>query len=263
MRFHGGKLVSKHYANELDENGNERTTWKTAALKITGSHNLFCDLRVENVSGDPATKGQEVALGIYGDDNVFLNGFFSSTQDTLFVGPLPDDLCTRYRGFLPENERYFEGMARSYFFSCQIEGSVDFIFGAGQALFLDCRLITVQDGRETTYVAAPSHSLKDPFGFVFHRCSFEKKGDVLSNSAYLARPWRDYGKAVFLACRYEDHIKSDGFSDWNGEGRDATARFLESPLLPTRVLWAKEEKNPDFLQEIRDLSDELEAQRVK
>ena len=265
VRFHGGTLISKHYANERDEQGNERTTWKTAALKVTGSHNIFLNLRVKNVSGDPSTKGQQVALGIYGDENSFINGDFSSTQDTLFVGPLPDDLCTRYRGFLPENERYFEGTARSFFFSCRIAGSVDFIFGAGQALFLDCVIKTVNDGRMETYVAAPSHSLKDPFGFVFDRCRFEKDGDVPSNSVYLARPWREYGKAVFLDCHYGDHIKTEGFSDWNGEGRDKTARFLESPLPSGRVPWAKEMKNPDFLREIRDLSNELriDAQRVK
>lgn len=238
-----GSLVSTRYANQKDENGEDLTTWKTAALKVTGSHNLFENLDIENISFEPETKGQEVALGVYGDDNLFLSCILKSTQDTLFVGPLPDDLCTRYIDFLPQDERYFDGNATNYFHGCTIYGSIDFIFGAGRALFDNCTLITLQDRRKESYVVAPSHSLKDDFGYLFYQCQFKKEKGVEKETIYLARPWRDYGKAVFAYCQYEDHISKEGFHDWSNVNRSKTARFEEYPLQEGRVSWTYNKKD--------------------
>ncbi len=238
----GKSLISYLYANQKDKNGNDLTTWKTPALKITGNNNIFENLIIENRSGNPETKGQEVALGIYGDNNLFLNCTFKSTQDTLFVGPLPDDLSTRYIDFLSEEERYHEGNTTNYFHNCQIEGTVDFIFGAGKAVFDRCELKTVYDKRKETYVVAGAHSLKDDFGFLFYECKFQKGKDVEDNSTYLARPWRDYSKNVFVNCTYDSHIKKEGFSDWSNVNRTRTARFLEYPYHKERVDWIKTNK---------------------
>lgn len=229
-------LISKLYAKMKDKNNEELTTWKTAALKITGSHNIFVNLCVDNQSYNPEVNGQEVALGVYGDDNGFINCEFNSTQDTLFVGPLPDDLCTRYIDFLENDERYFDGNATNYFLNCTISGTVDFIFGAGKAIFDNCNLITVYDKRSTTYVVAPAHSLKDDFGYLFYQCHFIKGERVEEESTYLARPWRDYGKAVFAYCKYDNHIHKVGFSDWSDVNRTRTARFEEYPLSEGRKI---------------------------
>ena len=231
------ELDSTLYAKMIDDQGNELTTWKTAALKITGSHNIFVNLHVANIAKQPEVKGQEVAVGVYGDDNLFINCHFVSTQDTLFVGPLPDDLCTRYIDFLPQDERYFDGNTTNCFSHCCIEGTVDFIFGAGRAIFDNCKLITLNDKRGETYVVAPSHSLKDTFGYLFYQCEFIKEEGVKDNSIYLARPWRDYGKAVFAYCRYDSHISSLGFSDWSDVNRTRTARFEEYPRQKDRIYW--------------------------
>lgn len=250
-------LVSHLYANMKDENGKDLTTWKTAALKITGSHNIFHGLHVENDSGEPETKGQEVALRIYGDDNLFSDCTLISTQDTLFVGPLPDDLSTRYLGFLPEDERYYEGNTRNYFRNCTIKGSIDFIFGAGQAVFDTCDLVSVNDSRNTTYVVASANSLKDDFGFLFYQCRFMKDEDVKPDSVYLARPWRDYAKAVFIQCTYQDHIRKEGFADWSDVSRIQTARFLEYPLGKSRVGWTKNKPGSEPDRKYIDAIEEL------
>ena len=236
------RLVSKLYAKKLDENNNELTTWKTAALKITGDNNIFENLLVDNVVGEPEINGQEVAIGVYGDNNIFLNCSFKSTQDTLFCGPLPDDLVTRYTDFLPDDERYREGNCLNFFSNCKIYGTIDFIFGAGQVIFDKCHLITVYDKRIKSYVTAPSHSLKDDFGFFFNECVFQKEEEVEDNSTYLARPWREYGKAVFYNCNYFSHIKEEGFSDWNEDNRTSTCRFFDYPYSEKRVNWMKNKK---------------------
>lgn len=238
----GASLIGSLYAKMKDEQGNELSTWKTATLKVTGSHNLFKNLIIINDSGEPEMKGQEVALAIYGDDNLFANCTLRSTQDTLFVGPLPDDLSTRYIGFIPDSERYHEGNTHNRFLFNTIKGSVDFIFGAGKASFYHCDIVSVNDGRKEAYVSAPAHSLKDDFGFLFYQCSFIAAG-AKKSSVYLARPWRDYGKAVFVECAYGAHIKPEGFSEWNTEKRYLTARFEEYPLQKGRVSWVKNKES--------------------
>lgn len=260
----GAILSGSLYAKMKDEKGEELSTWKTATLKVTGNHNLFKDLTILNEAGDPETKGQEVALAIYGDGNLFAHCTLRSTQDTLFIGPLPDDLSTRYIGFIPENERYHEGNTRNDFISCHISGSVDFIFGAGQASFYRCVLGSLNDGRETAYVTAPAHSLKDDFGFYFDHSCFVNEG-VRPQSIYLARPWRDYGKSVFAYCSYENHIKAEGFSEWNKEERYRTARFEEYPLQEGRVSWTKNKENAPLPERYQAESKRLESlfQRLK
>lgn len=240
----GASLIGNLYAKMKDKNGEELSTWKTATLKIIGNNNILENIMVANESGDPTNKGQEVALAIFGDNNLVISSHLESTQDTLFIGPLPDDLSTRYIGFLPIEERYQEGNTRNYFVDDKILGSVDFIFGAGQADFYHCEFISVNDGRNEGYVFAPAHSLKDDFGFFAYACSFLGK-ELPNSSIYLARPWRDYGKVVLSSCTYSSHIKKEGFAEWNNEKRYLTARFEEYPLSNGRVNWTKNKKeNP-------------------
>jgi pectinesterase len=257
-----GSLSSSLYAKMKDKDGNELTTWKTAALKVTGSHNLFENLNIQNISGQPEIKGQEVALGVYGDDNLFLNCEFRSTQDTLFVGPLPDDLCTRYIDFLPQDERYFDGNSMNHFHKCNIYGSIDFIFGAGRAVFDNCNLITVKDARKESYVVAPSHSLKDDFGYLFYQCNFMHEEGIKEETIFLARPWRDYGKAVFAYCKYDNHISPLAFHDWSDVNRTRTARFEEYPRQEGRVSWTYNKMNtflPDkYTESIKELRNACE-----
>lgn len=235
LTFNGKKLYNSIYAKMLDEKGEELTTWKTATLTITGSHNIFENLIVTNESKEPEIKGQEVALSIYGDDNLFLKNEYWSTQDTLFVGPLPDELNTRYLDFIPYDEDYQEGNLRNFFVDTKVAGTVDFIFGAGQAIFYHCDIVTGPDVRVETYVTAPANSLKDDFGYLFYECHLVN-GGAKEGSTFLGRPWRDYGKSVFAYCEYDNHINKVGFHDWSNINRTRTCRFEEYPLLEGREL---------------------------
>ena len=94
------------------------------------------------------------------------NCTLTSTQDTLFVGPLPPDLIERYEGFLPDELRRGGDMTQC-FEDCIIEGTVDFIFGCGNTLFSHCELRSVEDARNIGYVAAPAHSQMQQDGFRF------------------------------------------------------------------------------------------------
>lgn len=229
-------LVHGDYANKLDVQGREYNTFRTWTVAVCADDVEMQGLSIVNDALDPAEKGQEVALSVYGDRFRMEDCVLRSTQDTLFLGPLPPDLIERYDGFLPDELRQDRLLSQA-FVRCRIEGSVDFIFGCGAAVFDDCAIVSVFDGRDHGYVAAPAHSLSQSEGFAFRRCSFIKEEGVPDRSHFLARPWRDYGFAVFEDCTYGNHIRPEGFDPWRDSGRDQTARFYETPAVPGRVSW--------------------------
>lgn len=240
------------YARRTDENGVEIGTFQSFTLCVTSSNVTLKNLTVENTARSPEKLGQEVALSVYGNRFTAENCKFSSTQDTLFLGPLPDDLVVRYDGFLPDYLRYYEGQTYQKFISCEISGTVDFIFGCGNALFSKCDIISVNDNRDIGYVAAPAHHLACDVGFVFNECRLISRD---APTVYLARPWRDFGKAVYINCSYQDHIADQGFINWNDTYREKTARFYEfTPEKLSRPKWTHtltKKQSVEFLNAVK------------
>ncbi len=230
------KLVFNDYARKRHPIGGEFNTFRTYTLAVCADGITMEDLSVVNDALQPEIKGQEVALSVCGTGFLMRRCRLTSTQDTLFAGPLPSDLIGRYEGFLLDDLR------RGYpteqrFEDCLIEGTVDFIFGCAHAVFDRCEIRSLVDARNVGYVAAPSHHEGQEEGFLFRRCVFTCQMGVEHGSIYLARPWRDHGLAVFENCTYGEHIAPEGFDKWSGTRRDLTARFRESPAVPGRVPW--------------------------
>ena len=230
------RIVYDDYARKRDGEGFEYITFRSYTMAVCADGIAMRDLSVINDAGRPEEKGQQVALSVCGSGFSMKNCTLTSTQDTLFLGPLPPDLIERYEGFLPDELRR-EGELTQHFEGCTIEGTVDFIFGCGNALFEGCRIRSLQDARNIGYVAAPAHCARQSEGFRFLRCSIECAGGVAPGSIYLARPWRDYGLVRFEDCSYGAHIAAAGFDHWSGTDRDRTARFFETPAVPGRVSW--------------------------
>ena len=232
------RIVWDDYAKKLDEKGVEYNTFRTWTLAVCADGVSMRELSIVNDSLHPEEKGQEVALTVYGDNFSMERCRLSSTQDTLFLGPLPADLIKRYNGFLPDNLRR-DKPCRQRFSDCLIEGTVDFIFGCGEALFERCEIRSLADARDIGYAAAPAHALEQTEGFRFLNCRFTAQEGVSPGSIYLARPWRDYGLCRFENCTYGPHISPLGFDKWNDTNRDETARFYEEPPVTGRVEWVK------------------------
>ena len=71
----------------------------------------------------------------------------------------------------------FPNSGRSYFARCEVWGHVDFIFGAGQAVFDDCDIVSRDRGSKTNngYVTAASTDVGQPYGFLFLRSRLKKE----------------------------------------------------------------------------------------
>ncbi len=240
------------YARKPHCDGREYNTFRTFTVCVTGERVVIDNLTIANTNTSPETQGQCVALSVNAKTFRAKNCDLKSTQDTLFTAPFPDDLVIRYSGltddptyydgFIPREQLYMEGGAFHYFENCRVYGTVDFVFGGAAALFENCEFISLKEKRGIGFVAAPCHSLRQELGYLFYKCKFAN-GGADNGSVYLARPWRDFGKCVFLDCSLDSHISPLLFDKWNDTYRDKTARFSFCNLKGGNlapVTWARE-----------------------
>ena len=115
------RLVYDDYARKLHPDGREYNTFRTWTLAVCADGVSMRGLSVENDALSPREKGQEVALSVYGDEFLMEDCVLRSTQDTLFVGPLPKDLILRYVDLLPPELRA-DRLLSQRFLRCRIEG---------------------------------------------------------------------------------------------------------------------------------------------
>jgi pectinesterase len=111
--------------------------------------------------------------------------------------------------------------SHQYYYKCYIEGTVDFIFGSSTAVFDNCEIFCKKEG----YITAPSTTDSTKYGYVFLNCKIT--GNAPKNSFYLSRPWRPFGKTVYINCNLGDMIKPEGWNNWGKESNEKTAYYAE------------------------------------
>lgn len=142
----------------------------------------------------------------------------------------------------------FVDAGRSYFRNCEVSGNVDFIFGAGQALFETCAIVSRPRRKPNVfphgYITAPSTQIAQPFGLVFLRCKLSKESALVPPaSTALGRPWHPavtmpdgryadpnaIGSSVFIECFMDDHIAPDGWWSMTGLQKQGSTRTTFYP----------------------------------
>ena len=226
-------------------NGEEKGTFLSSTLMVTGNDVEVRDLTIRNDAGDGRKVGQAVAVYAAGDRGIWRNCRMIAHQDTLFCGPLRipnvlEDIGAR-RGRAEAVSRVEDGHlthSRQYFEECYIEGDVDFIFGCYRCWFEHCTLVMV--GQGGWYTAANTNEAQ-PHGMVFRNCTLT--GTCPPGKALLGRPWRAYARTVFMACDMDEHVAPEGFADWDevrvvtercGEWRTTGARADQSTRHPSQ-----------------------------
>jgi len=188
----GTVITWDDYFDKMQKGRN--STFHTYTLRVRGNDFHAENLTIVNSSGPV---GQAVALHVEADRVTFVNTALKGYQDTLYLAG---------EGF------------RSYFDNCYIEGSVDFIFGEGTALFKNCEIRSLADG----FVTAASTPEGAGFGFVFDHCKLTAAADV--DRVYLGRPWRRFAKTVFMNSVLGDQVLPAGWDPW-GLGADKASVF--------------------------------------
>lgn len=162
---------------------------------------------------------QALAAYLRGDRSIFDNVRFLGNQDTL------------------RSEK-----SRHYLHDVYVEGTVDFIYGRGQAYFENATIYAKSSG----YVTAQAReAAEETNGFIFKDSTIT--GSASSGSVYLGRPWQAYSRTVFIDTKMSDVINSQGWSQWGGNSNHLTAYYAEynsmdlagNPIITSnRVSWS-------------------------
>ncbi len=192
-------LVFDNHASRMDPaTGKPFGTFGSATVFVRGDDFRASHLTIAN---DAGPVGQAVALVVVGNRAAFRDVRFLGHQDTL----------------------YLQGHdSVSWFGDCEIHGTVDFIFGAGTALFERCRIHSLGNGYVTAAATPDAHL----FGLVFRDCTLTATPGV--DAVYLGRPWRAHARVAFLDSTLGAHILPAGWHDWDRPERQATAFFAEA-----------------------------------
>lgn len=159
---------------------------------------------------DVAMGAQAVALSATGDQERFVSLHLIGWQDTLYAGS---------HGCSSQSCK----PSRQYFQDDVIEGAVDFVFGDALAWFERAELRGV-DRSQVTITAQSRSTLNQLSGYVFNDCVVTANSSVKTIS--LGRPWGDFATVSYVGCRLDSRVLPQGFTEWQGERRLPTARYL-------------------------------------
>lgn len=205
-------------------------TFRTYTVLVDADDVWLENLTIENDAGDGREVGQAIALYADGDRLVVDACCIKGHQDTLFLGPLPPHEA-KPGGFIGPKQFAPRRVGRQYFRRCRIEGDVDFIFGGACAYFEGCEIRSLNRNMDVNgYVTAASTPEGEPYGFVFHGCSFTAPQDVAPDSVYLGRPWREWAQTVLIDCWLGQHIKREGWWDWAKPAAHERAQYAGASL---------------------------------
>lgn len=166
-----------------DANGKPYGTGGCCTLGVTAPDFYAENLTIANGFDYPANEAKNVT------DQTKVR----KTQAVAFMtGPGSDRTVLRNCSLVGYQDTLFANCGRHYLHSCRISGHVDFIFGAGQAVFNDCEIVSCnRPGKNPTgFITAPSTASKYPYGFLFTNCRLVKENsEVPAGSVRLGRPW--------------------------------------------------------------------------
>ncbi len=191
-------------------------TFRTYTVWVLGSGFTAEDITFEN---NAEQLGQAVAVHVDADRVVFRRCRFLGNQDTL----------------LTANQE-----SRQYYEECYIEGTTDFIFGPATAWFERCHI----HSKKNSYVTAASTVEDHEQGYIFNRCRLTAADSI--TRVYLGRPWRPFAATVFIRCDLGEHIRPEGWHNWDNPDNEKTARYAEyrssgpGANPQSRVAWSRQ-----------------------
>lgn len=182
-------------------------------------HNMPADVPYDR-TGASGAQARAVQLNAAADRCVFDDCAITGWQDTLFVD-----------------------VGRSLFRRCYVSGCVDFIYGAGVAVFDHCEIrMRTRPGKDFHgFIAAPSTDRRQRFGLIFLDCTLTKDRDMPAHTATLGRPWRRtgtfpdgrygnpdaVGHAAYVRCWMDDHIVSEGWYPMHYNNKEGVRTMLQ------------------------------------
>ncbi|KAJ9708479.1 hypothetical protein PVL29_000489 [Vitis rotundifolia] len=174
------------------------TTFSSATFAVSGDGFIARDMTFENTAGPQ--KHQAVALRSSSDGSVFYGCSFKGYQDTLYVDT-----------------------QRQFYRSCDVYGTVDFIFGDAVAVLQNCNIYVRRPmSNQANFITAQGRSdQNENTGISIHNSRVMAAPDLRPVQSrfktYLGRPWRKYSRTVFMKTSLDGLIHPEGWSPWDGD----------------------------------------------
>ncbi|BFV61231.1 hypothetical protein KCMC57_up63350 [Kitasatospora sp. CMC57] len=162
-------IVQNHSAATVKPDGTTYGTSGSATAFVDGHDFAASNLTIANDYDPTAEPSQAVALNLAADRAVLTGVRVLGHQDTLLVND----------------------SARSYFRASYVEGTVDFVFGGGVAVFDRSEIHQLGGG----YLTAASTPASRGYGFLFYRSDITGTGAPGTGS--LGRPWRPDAQVLY------------------------------------------------------------------
>lgn len=231
--------------SDIGKDGQPLGTYHDYSVKITGNDFSAKDITFETTAG--STVGQAVALDVRADHASFDNCHILGYQDTLLLRNKTDASATDNVPDQPTVQTY-----RSYFKNCYISGSVDWVFGAAEAVFDKCTMHAMLNG----YATAASTPQEQKYGFVFKDSVVTGENPYSGSlNTYLGRPWRPYAAVAYVNTKMDRNVPAIGWNNWGKPANESTARYYECGSTGEgsnpagRASWAKTCNASDFTVE--------------
>ncbi|OVA12362.1 Pectinesterase [Macleaya cordata] len=178
-------------------------TVDSASVIMESDYFMAVNIIFENSSPEPDGKrvgAQAEAVRISGDKSSFYNCKFIGFQDTLC-----DD-----RG-------------NHFFKDCEIQGTVDFIFGNGKSLYLKTELR--QLAKQGGVISAHAREKEEvDSGYNFVHCTVSGPGAA---NTHLGRAWKSRATVTFIYSFLGPVVNPEGWSDFGNSTNDGTIFFGE------------------------------------
>ncbi|KAJ1417151.1 Pectinesterase, catalytic [Sesbania bispinosa] len=170
-------------------------TYRTATVAVLGDYFVGIGIGFENSAG--AEKHQAVALRVQADKSIFYKCRMDGFQDTLYAHTM-----------------------RQFYRDCVISGTIDFVFGDAVAVLQNCTFVVRKplSNQQCIVTAQGRKERNQPSGLVIQGGSIVSDPKYypvrFDNKAYLARPWKNFSRTIFMDTYIGDLITPDGYMPW-------------------------------------------------
>jgi len=183
-------------------------TMNTATFSAIGQGFIARGLTFRNDAGPDGH--QAVALRVQSDMSAIFDCSIEGYQDTLY-----------YHAF------------RQFYRNCVISGTVDFIFGMGDAVIQNSLIIVRKPNanQQNTITADGREVARGTNGLILQNCRIVPEKALFplrfQIPTYLGRPWKAYALTVVMQSELGDLIRPEGWMTWAGASYHQTCEFYE------------------------------------
>ncbi|OTB14519.1 carbohydrate esterase family 8 protein [Daldinia sp. EC12] len=201
-----GTTIFRGYTEDTSSNAHNQVT-------VQNSHGV--DTHADQSNSDSATLYSRASnIQLY---NINLNNVFGKTKNFASLGfAIGNNGRAAFYGCqITGNQDTFDTNAGTSVFAYNtlVEGSVDFIWGAGSAYFLNSTIVPNTKGG---YIAAMKRaSASTPGGLVFDQSTIAATADAAAGSVFLGRPYNQYSRVAYIKTYLDKSISPAGWSVWS------------------------------------------------